>query len=474
MSLNCTEIEEIVNKIRLSGFVKHIFQPSKNSIAINIFDGINNNIILLDVTDKFNRICLIPQNEKLIEEKLRFSQLLNAQLAGARINRIFQFEFSRIVVIEFNLHDKIKKIVARLWGNAGNILFLEEDNIIIDCLKRFSKREEWPQEEFVFPEKKIDNEKKFIIRPEFVNDSINNLVYFYYKKISQNYEFTILKEKMENLIGKEVDNLEKQLNYANINSDLKKSEEYLEKGELIKGNIYKIKKGDKKVKVFDYSKEIEIEIEISQELTPAENVEKYFTKYKKIKDGIIKWQEQKRKIENKLEDYLKIQIILKNIDNLEELRNIERKINAGKINRIITSNKINDNSIIGRKFFLSSDYIAYVSRSSKEADEILKVIACGNDYWFHIRDYAGSHVVVKEIKNREITDEVKIEAATLALYYSKGRNSLDGDIYFTRVKYLHKGKGAPAGMVIPTREKNIKVIFDEKILEKISSRSSKI
>jgi predicted ribosome quality control (RQC) complex YloA/Tae2 family protein len=65
---------------------------------------------------------------------------------------------------------------------------------------------------------------------------------------------------------------------------------------------------------------------------------------------------------------------------------------------------------------------------------------------------------------------VKIEASTLALYYSKGRNSSEGDIYFTRVKYLHKGKNSPSGLVIPTQEKNIKVIFDRNILDKIFAR----
>ena len=96
---------------------------------------------------------------------------------------------------------------------------------------------------------------------------------------------------------------------------------------------------------------------------------------------------------------------------------------------------------------------------------MLNKIAKGNDYWFHIRDYAGSHVVVKEIKNREITEKIKHEAALLALYFSKGKKADEGDIYFTRVKYLHKAKGS--GVVLPTQEKNIKVKFDENILKKI-------
>ena len=113
---------------------------------------------------------------------------------------------------------------------------------------------------------------------------------------------------------------------------------------------------------------------------------------------------------------------------------------------------------------LSDGYLCYVSRSSKDADEMLNKVAKGNDYWFHIRDYAGSHVVVKDIKNKTITERAKNEAALLALYFSKAKKADEGDIYFTRVKYLHKAREVVSSYQL---RKNIKVKYDKEILDKI-------
>jgi len=108
-----------------------------------------------------------------------------------------------------------------------------------------------------------------------------------------------------------------------------------------------------------------------------------------------------------------------------------------------------------------------VSKSAKDADNLLKLVAKGNDYWFHSRDYAGSHVVVKTEKGKELSEKTKIEAAHLAVFFSKAKNALDGDVYFTQIKYLHKPNTNVKGLVFPTREKNIKVRMEKKILDSV-------
>ena len=98
---------------------------------------------------------------------------------------------------------------------------------------------------------------------------------------------------------------------------------------------------------------------------------------------------------------------------------------------------------------------------------MLKTVARGNDYWFHIRDNAGSHVVVKNKGNVELPDKTRLEAAMLALHFSKSRNETEGDIYFTRVKYLHKPNTNTPGLVFPTQEKNIKIKKQVDVIEKL-------
>ncbi|HPO49711.1 MAG TPA: NFACT RNA binding domain-containing protein [Spirochaetota bacterium] len=464
MSLNCMEIEEVVKTLPKSGIIKNFSQISKNALVISYYDKNGNYNLLIDARDKTNRICLIPGNIKIKAGSFKFAQFLNASAAGGKIKNISQFYFQRIVVLDIEYNGETKKIVSRLWGNGGNILLIDQDNFIVECLKRFPKREEWPDEEFVL--KNPENiQKDFKIREMFLNNDINKSIYEYYNNIIEKEDFESKKNKNIILIDKEIQLLENSLKKTEDNLDLFKEEKYLYYGELLKSNLYKVKYGDKIVSLYDYDKEKEIEIELDEYLTPSQNVEIFFNRYKKSKEGRVRWLEQKDKILSKYENYSRLKEILVSIKNNDELINFENNYLSGKINKILNNKKNDEKKSYGRVFNLSDGYVAYVSRSSKNADEILNKVAKGADYWFHIRDYAGSHVIVKEIKNKEITEKIKKEAALLALYYSKGKKSDDGDIYFTRVKYLHKAKGS--GVVLPTQEKNIKVKFDENILKSI-------
>jgi len=48
-----------------------------------------------------------------------------------------------------------------------------------------------------------------------------------------------------------------------------------------------------------------------------------------------------------------------------------------------------------------------------------------------------------------------LDAGNLALFYSKGRSSGHGDVYYTQVRYLRRVKGGKRGLVIPTGEKTL-------------------
>ena len=81
----------------------------------------------------------------------------------------------------------------------------------------------------------------------------------------------------------------------------------------------------------------------------------------------------------------------------------------------------------------------------------------GNDLWLHARDYAGSYVFIKQQAGKTVPLDILLDAGNLAIFYSKGRNSGEGDLFYTQVKYLRRAKDGPKGLVIPTQEKNLHV-----------------
>ena len=60
-----------------------------------------------------------------------------------------------------------------------------------------------------------------------------------------------------------------------------------------------------------------------------------------------------------------------------------------------------------------------------------------------------------------------MDAANLAVHYSKARGDSKVDLYYTHVKYLRRAKNGPKGLVLPTQEKNLCVTPDKERIKKL-------
>jgi predicted ribosome quality control (RQC) complex YloA/Tae2 family protein len=89
--------------------------------------------------------------------------------------------------------------------------------------------------------------------------------------------------------------------------------------------------------------------------------------------------------------------------------------------------------------------------------------------WLHVRDFPGGYVFIKNRPGKTIPLEILLDAANLAVYYSKARNAGKTDLYYTHVKYLRRAKNGPKGLVLPTHEKNLCIELDKKRLARLDS-----
>ena len=92
-------------------------------------------------------------------------------------------------------------------------------------------------------------------------------------------------------------------------------------------------------------------------------------------------------------------------------------------------------------------YDIYVGKNNFQNDELTFKFATGNDWWFHAKKMAGSHVVVKS-KDGELPDHIFEIAGQLAAYYSKGRTAPKVEIDYIQKKQVKKPAGAKPGFVV--------------------------
>ena len=108
--------------------------------------------------------------------------------------------------------------------------------------------------------------------------------------------------------------------------------------------------------------------------------------------------------------------------------------------------------------FVIEGYEVLVGRSSRENDELTFHVAAPDDFWMHVADYGGSHVVVRNpSREKTLPDAVLTKAAQLAAYYSQARNSPKVEVHYTRRKYVTKPKRTKPGLVKLSEFESIRV-----------------
>lgn len=229
--------------------------------------------------------------------------------------------------------------------------------------------------------------------------------------------------------------------------DTENREKYKVYGELINTYGYNLEPGSRTLTCLNYYTNEEITIPLDPVKTPQENSQKYFAKYNKQKRT---FEALSRLIQETGDDILYLESISTALDiarseaDLAQIK--EELVESGYIRRKFTKKKVKlTNSPM---HFISSDgYHMYVGKNNLQNDELTFSFANGNDWWFHAKGTAGSHVIVRT-NGDELPDSTFEEAGRLAAYYSKSRGADKVEIDYIEKKHVKKPNGAKPGFVV--------------------------
>lgn len=280
-------------------------------------------------------------------------------------------------------------------------------------------------------------------------ESISEVLELYY---SERNTYTRIRQKSADL-RKHVNTLleRNQKKYSLQMKQLKdseKREKYKVYGELINAFGYGLTPDDKFLEAANYYDDNKIiKIPIDNTKTPAENAQKYFDKYGKMKRTAEALNELILETKGQIDHLESIQNSLDIALSADDLVQIKDElIEYGFIKKGKGSKK---QKVKSKPFhYISSDgFDMYVGKNNYQNDELTFKLATGNDWWFHAKGMPGSHVIVKA-ENKELPDSTFEEAGKLAGYYSKGKNADKVEIDYLQKKNVKKPNGAAVGFVV--------------------------
>ena len=232
--------------------------------------------------------------------------------------------------------------------------------------------------------------------------------------------------------------------------DTEKREKYKIYGEMINTYGYGLDEGAKSLSCINYYTDKEIVVPLDPQLTPQENSKKYFERYGKLKRTFEALTTLTEETHEELEHLDSVSTALDLAQTEGDLAQIkEELIQSGYIKRHTGGKNAKKQKLASPPLhYLSSDgYHMYVGKNNLQNEELTFKFASGGDWWFHAKGIPGSHVIVKSTGD-ELPDRTFEEAARLAAYYSKNRNSEKVEIDYIQRKHVKKPNAGKPGFVI--------------------------
>jgi predicted ribosome quality control (RQC) complex YloA/Tae2 family protein len=239
-------------------------------------------------------------------------------------------------------------------------------------------------------------------------------------------------------------------------------------GDLISANIYRINKGDESVLLENFYDENcpVIEIKLDKSLTPAKNAQKYYSEYRKAGTAEEKLTEQIRLGEEELSYIDSVFDALTRASTESEINELRLELAEQGYIRFGKMKGKASKALPPLEFISSDGYTILVGRNNKQNDKLSMKMAGKMDLWLHTQNITGSHVII--LTNGEMPPGRTIEeAAIIAAYHSKARNSSQVPVDYTFARYVKKPNGAKPGMVIFTNNKTVYIKPDEKVVERL-------
>ncbi len=459
MSLNWKEIELIIRENDITGSkIQAVFQNSFHALTWEMYKtGMGRFLYYTEVGTETSGLYTLSTDKVPVKTKKlqRFVQFARKNIEGAIIEKIEQLQYDRCVIWHLNNHGRILKVFIRLYSGPGaNIIVTDEEYRILDLLLRRPGREEISGK-ILNIERRTDEGEKYEIRPyegsfnSFIEKSLaearNHDVYQ-----SLLFQLESRKEHELSLISKTISNLsctiENYKDYDQLKYD----------ADLLSSNAHLIKQGDSSVRIHDWTRDCDVTVTIDRSLSAGANISAYYDRYQKAKGT---YENAVSELERMKKEYVSVEekfnnALLSSDNRGADIRRIkfllEKPESAGK-----------NHEGPGIRCF-SGGFEIIAGRNAKENDELLRHYAKGNDIWMHTRDFPGGYVFIKYNRGKTVPLDVLLDAANLAVLFSKGKNNSSVDLYYTQVRYLRRAKNGKTGLVLPTQEKNLTIRPDRK------------
>ena len=477
MALDTATVSALAEElsVRLTdGRIEKIQQPEKDLLLLTIRAEGENRKLLIRAAGPNARIHLTEQSFENPKEAPMFCMLLRKYLTGARIRSVEQPNGDRLIAFRLESRNELGdsaelSLITELMGRAANVVLVGADGRILDCLRRIPLSEhgtrallpglryELPPIPEGFDQKNPagdEKEARALKTPNTECRSISELLDSRYGAMERQELQRRRAQELVKSVRRTRDRQQRKL--AAQAEELRRTErleDIRRQAELLQANLYRVRRGDRVLECENYYEEDLplVTIPLDPTRTPQENLNARFREYRKLKGAKEHLTQLITDGEKQLEYLNSVLDELSRAGSTRELDEIRSELESTgwlKAQRSRNPKKRSAAKTMAPMRFESPDGMEIlVGRNNLQNDELTTRQARRTDYWFHVQQLHGSHVILC-CEGLEPSPESIRAAAELAAYYSQARDSGRTAVDYTMVLNVKKPSGSLPGKVI--------------------------
>ena len=215
-------------------------------------------------------------------------------------------------------------------------------------------------------------------------------------------------------------------------------------GDLINANLYSLEKGQPIAEVENYYEDgsPKIKIPLDPMLTPSQNAQRYYadTAEKKLRALIEQGESELVYLDTVFDELARASLE-------SELNAIREELAAQGYVRRAARRGMKEERLAPLRFVSDDGFTILCGRNNLQNDRLTLKDSRKNDIWLHTQKIPGSHVVIVT-QGQEVPDRTLEQAAVIAAYHSKARESGKVAVDYTQVRNVWKHPSGRPGLVL--------------------------
>ncbi len=488
--LSLTELQraaEILDRTLQRAVLQRIVQIDAHRLVLLFHSPALDVPVLLSCRPGFARTSILPEVPKAPATPPSFGQFLRAHLGRAAFRKAAVASDDRLLRICVESREGTCELILSILGARSNIYFVDGQGTLLHCMRPLSAT----RKELEVGQQWTSTAGRVLARGEdrwqqVPDDTYLREIERTYARLERRKEAEDIERRIQSVLTREESLLDKKaVNLAEDLGEAHKAAEYGHKGELLKSVLHLIRQGDIAVTVTDFETGQKVTIPLDPALSPVDNLQAYFGRYQKELRGVSAIEAQleaTRAARGEIET-LRGRLSAAMAGSEHDPGPLHALLDHPRIRRLLRQyypsrkatppiavpgrRKEIPARLLPRRFRTGDGLEIWVGRSDEGNDYLSTRLARGNDLFFHLDGYPGSHVVLRTEGRSDPPPASLLDACELAVHFSKLKAADRADVHVAPIKNVRKPGGTKPGLVFVTGGKTIHIRRDRKRLENI-------